>query len=376
MSAPKVYGWCPGALRPMMSGDGLVVRVRTPLGRLNPEQARGIAALSTRFGSGVIDLSARANLQLRGVREDTHAPLIDGLRALGLIDPDIAAEARRNIILHPFWHAGDDSHQIAQALTQALAAPGAPNLPGKFGFAVDCGPAPVLARTAADIRIERGAQGLVLRVDGAGGGVSVTAGTAVPVAITLARWFLGTGGVIGGRGRMAAHVARVGAPNGSDAAPRPEATPPVLGITPFGALVALEFGQMRAETLARLSDFGALRLTPWRMLLIEGATCLPALPRLITNPDDARLRVHVCTGAPGCQQALSATRHIARTLAPKTRATLHLSGCSKGCAHPAPCATTLTATAEGRFDLIRAGRASDMPEARDLTLTDLLNGAL
>ena len=39
-SAPKVYGWCPGALRPMMSGDGLVVRIRAPLGRLTSEQAK------------------------------------------------------------------------------------------------------------------------------------------------------------------------------------------------------------------------------------------------------------------------------------------------------------------------------------------------
>ena len=28
MSAFEIKGWCPGALRPMLSGDGLVVRVR------------------------------------------------------------------------------------------------------------------------------------------------------------------------------------------------------------------------------------------------------------------------------------------------------------------------------------------------------------
>ena len=82
--------------------------------------------------------------------------------------------------------------------------------------------------------------------------------------------------------------------------------------------------------------------------------------------------ISTCTGAPGCHQALSATRHIARTLAPNTTGPLHISGCAKGCAHPGPCATTLTATAEGQFDLIRDGRASDTPETRDLTLTDLL----
>ncbi len=53
-AAPKVYGWCPGALRPMMSGDGLVVRLRPPLGRLSQQQACAVAELSQRFGNGVL----------------------------------------------------------------------------------------------------------------------------------------------------------------------------------------------------------------------------------------------------------------------------------------------------------------------------------
>ena len=34
MPAWEIKGWCPGALRPMQSGDGLVVRIRPPTGRL------------------------------------------------------------------------------------------------------------------------------------------------------------------------------------------------------------------------------------------------------------------------------------------------------------------------------------------------------
>lgn len=86
IQGPIVQGWCPGALRPMESGDGWVVRIRPYGGRLNPVQVQGIADLSQRFGNGLIDLSSRANLQLRGVTPDTHTPLIKGLRALGLID--------------------------------------------------------------------------------------------------------------------------------------------------------------------------------------------------------------------------------------------------------------------------------------------------
>ena len=378
MTAPKVHGWCPGALRPMMSGDGLVVRLRAPMGRLTQEQAHGVAALSKRFGNGGIDLSARANLQLRGVDEKGHPALIAGLRDLGVIDRDIAAESRRNLVIQPFWQEGDDTHQIVLALADALAAKDAPNLPGKFGFAIDCGPQPVLSRVSADIRIERGPDGLICRADGSRTGMAVTRSTATETALSLAHWFLRTGGAEGGRGRMSAHIGRHGLPGDADqpSLRGPSDVTPGPGVTERGAALALEFGQMHADTLARIADLGPLRLTPWRMILIEGQRVLPTLPGLITDPADPRLRVSVCTGAPGCNQARSATRDIARTLAPQVHDRLHVSGCAKGCAHPRACAVTLTATAQGRFDLIRNGQASDPPAHRDLSQADLLSREL
>ena len=66
MAEPIIQGWCPGALRPMPSGDGWVIRVRPPNGRLAPNQAREIARLARAHGNGVIDLSSRANIHLRG----------------------------------------------------------------------------------------------------------------------------------------------------------------------------------------------------------------------------------------------------------------------------------------------------------------------
>lgn len=372
MSDPVIQGWCPGALRPMASGDGLVVRIRAPLGRLSPEQARGLAYLADRYGNGLIDLSARANLQLRGIDQASHAALIDGLRSLGLVDGSIAVETRRNIVLTPFWNSGDASDRIARTLTAALMQEDAPDLPGKFGFAVDCGPAPVLAETPADIRLERGADGgLICRADGATHGARVTIATAASTALNLSRWFLDSGGAPEGRGRMARHLARgaVLPDCFGEATMAPTRTAPGPGACPGGVLVALEFGQMRAETLPLLADLGPLRLTPWRMLLIEGANRAPQSPGLITDPADARLRVSACTGAPGCPQALTATRTLARALAPHlpTNQRLHISGCAKGCAHPGPAPLTLTASGPDRFDLIRQGRASDPPDHRDLS---------
>lgn len=373
MSAPVIQGWCPGALRPMMSGDGLVVRVRPRGGRLTPEQASGIAELSLRHGNGLIDLSSRANVQLRGVTEAGHGPLIEGLSALGLIDESTEAESRRNIVVTPFWKDGDGVQAVVRSLAAALTRPDAPDTPGKFGYAVDCGAAPVLTTVSADIRIERGPDGgLLVRPDGAATCARATAETATDVALDLARWFLDGGGAPQGRGRMAAHLARgvVLPPAFAEfpAAPTVAVVDPGPGPVAQGVLVAFEFGQMRAETLSVLAETGPLRVTPWRMLLVEGAGAIPAIAGVITDPDSPLLRVVACTGAPGCPQAQVATRPLARALcaalAPGKR--LHVSGCAKGCAHPGAAPLTLVGRPGGTVDLIRDGSAADTPSRTGL----------
>jgi precorrin-3B synthase len=356
----------------MLSGDGWVIRVRPPGGRLAPQQAREIARLARAHGNGVIDLSSRANIHLRGVTEHSYAPLIEGLDALGLIDENPEAEERRNIVVSPFWSADDGSVELAAALAKSLIAPDAPHLPAKFGFAIDCGQRSVLTNVSADIRLERDADGgLICRANGAANAARVSTETAVSTMLALADWFMQSGGISGERGRMAAHLARGAAlPNIFTEVPAPSVATysPEPGPVAQGVLVGFEFGQVPAELLDALSHLGALRVTPWRMLLIEGISAMPDLPGLITQPNDPMLRVIACTGAPGCLQAAQPTRALARSLAPylPDGAVLHVSGCAKGCAHPGPAALTLTAHSGG-FDLIRDGHARDLPLRSGLT---------
>lgn len=370
---PKIYGWCPGALRPMMSGDGLVVRIRAPLGRLSCDQAQVVAELSHRYGNGILDVSARANLQMRGVSEDQHPALIAALQDLGLVDTDLATEARRNVIVAPFWTAEDETHILAQHLSRALIQATDLALPGKFGFSVDTGPKPVLRATAADIRIERSCDGLVLFADGAETGLSVSLDTAVKDALALARWFLTQGGAPNGRGRIRPLIARRGPPPAHDAPLGASAPQQALRQTAAGRLVGLEFGQITATDFATLATYGPLRLTPWRMLLVETAGDITPRPGLILDATDPRLQVSACTGAPGCLQALSSTRALARKLAPHVPpgSKLHVSGCSKGCAHPAAAPLTLTATSADTFNLIYNGTASDQPVQTNLSASQL-----
>lgn len=358
-----VKGWCPGAVRPMAASDGLVVRIRPPAGRLSRAQASAVAALAERYAHPVLELTNRAHLQLRGVAPAQHAPLLDALQRLGLADADAAGEARRNVQVQPLWTDGDITPGLALALGERLAGDGAPALPAKFGFVVDTGPQPCLRGAYADIRLERHGAGVLVHADGADHGVAVPVAQAPACALALADWFLAAGGAPAGRGRMAALLQRQPLPAAWRQTPvaAAPAAPPHPGPQTTGFLAGLAFGLLPAHTLAVLAEHGALRLTPWRALLVEGARHLPALPELVCTADDARLRVAACTGAPGCEQAAGPTRSLARELAalvpPGQR--LHVSGCPKGCAHPQPAVTVVTTP--GGLDLVRWGTAASQP---------------
>jgi precorrin-3B synthase len=217
---------------------------------------------------------------------------------------------------------------------------------------------------------------LIVRADGVQRGRAVTGTDAVDVALALAQWFVASGGASDRRGRMAAHLAglaRLPAALSGEAKPAPAAAPPKPGIHTNGALIGLGFGQMQGDTLGFLAGLATgLRLTPWRMILIEELHEMPRHDGLVTRADDPLLRVVACTGAPACLEAHTETRKLAASLAPHLAPDmcLHVSGCAKGCAHPRASDITLVGTSDG-FDLVRNGAPRDVPVRRRLTIADV-----
>lgn len=369
MSGFDIKGWCPGALRPMRSGDGLVLRIRARCGRLTPDQAMGIAALSDAHGNGLIDLTSRANLQLRGLDAAGHAAALKVLAALDLLDPDPNTEARRNVILSPLAPMGGPAWQMATAIWAGLEGPDAPRLPSKFGFSVDAAPAS-LGGVPADIRLTPTATGWLIAPDGTDWAQPATPRNAARRALDLARDFVARGGVTAGRGRMRDHLP----PAPGDAVAPPSASvPPMIGPVPGGWLLGFAFGQITPDQLRAAAAHGPLRLTPWRALLIEGPTQPPRIPGAILAPDDPLLRIHACTGAPACPQGLADVRALARRLAPSLAPgqSLHVSGCAKGCAHRGRADVTLIAHSPDRFDLIRDGTIRDAAPGPALAALDI-----
>jgi precorrin-3B synthase len=397
-------GWCPGALAPMLSGDGYIFRLRLTNGVLSFERAKIFADLARRFGNGAFDLSARANLQMRGVPGEKIAELQDALRALGLLDADARAEAVRNVVPSPLAgfdpSALFDARPLVAALEALLARETAlHDLPAKFGFSVDGGGHLPLRDVETDIAfaaLPGASPRLALSLGGRPAGELVAQDICV-VAEGLARNFLR---LRGSDRRISAVVARLGV------APLLEGvavvTPPPAceeAAAPYDNILGAQqdwgqnfvgagllFGRIEADALEALAEqaqsFGAaeLRLTPWRAILavgLERAAAVELTKRLaalgfLLDARDSRLAFAACPGAPACSSARGDVRALALVLAPHWSAQagrVHISGCEKGCAFNAP-ALTLVAEADG-YALIDFGLAREKPSARGLDLAAL-----
>ncbi len=353
-------GWCPTLFEPMQSGDGLLVRVKPPGGRLAPQQAQALAAAAARDGNGAIELTARANIQVRGLSAASAPHFARAMVEAGLAVADVAAERRRSVAVAPL--ADVATIAVASALEARLVADSSlAALPGKFGFAV------AVPAMSADVRLHRADGVWLVWPDGAA--VAVLSDDPAGDAVRLAHGFLA---VAPGAKRMrdapAAPVFAAAGLRAAVAVPETDA-PRVVGPFDAGFGVGLPFGAMDAQTLAALAACGTLWVTPWRAVVgPPGCAALAVALGLIVDPTDPRRAVAACPGRPACMAALADVRADAATLAQRFPGlALHVSGCAKGCAHPGPAAVTLVAGADG-YALVREGNAAATPLRRGLTL--------
>ncbi|GAA4570153.1 precorrin-3B synthase [Planotetraspora kaengkrachanensis] len=132
---------CPGALQVHTAADGGLARVRVPGGAVSAAQLRELAACAAELGSGVIELTSRANVQVRGL--DSAPAFAERMAAAGLL-PSETHERVRNIIASPFsGRSGStllDVRPLVAELDRALCArPRLAELSGRFLFALDDG---------------------------------------------------------------------------------------------------------------------------------------------------------------------------------------------------------------------------------------------
>lgn len=404
-TASMVKGWCPGVLRPMRSGDGLLARVRPHGGLLDATALAVLARAALELGNGLVDLTTQANLQLRGLDEGSVLELAARLRPLGLLDDSAAQEARRNILVSPLADVDPlrllDVALLVKALAEALRESHAlASLPAKFSFLVDAGGALPLGDARADIRFEaflqRGDVQFLVKLagDSASGQVVGQCAPHALVAVALALALAQSCGRLQACGLLPLPAA--------DLPPARAATCPddCLRLLPcdtgtcLGALAP--YGRLSGTMLAALADTTAqaggapLRLTPWRCVLVPLASLAQAHSvrqqlsgaGFVLQGGDPRARIAACAGAPACASATVPVRQdadfFARALDQPCGAhqaqgiSLHVSGCAKGCAHHKPAPVTLVGRAGG-YDLVLGGSAGDRASAVGLTRAMVLS---
>lgn len=322
-------------LRPYISGDGALVRLRVPGGRIGADVLTELMALAGEYGAPALQLTSRANLQLRALPDPLPQGLIERIEATGLL-PSASHERVRNILAAPL---NPSLRPLVDALDAAITAdPALTALPGRFLFALSDETGSVLSQGWDLAYQQLGAdRGLVLAGDRA---LEVSHKAAVSALIYRARLFL--------QHRSGEDVWNVrDLPTGSPVLVgmqqhEPAASAP-LKPGPIGSdlVVGVPLGMLRPEQLRAITAVtDELVLTPWRSFVLPGGArhgARLASAGLATTCESPWARLTACVGAPSCARTQTRTLDLAsdatgRMSADGTR--VHVVGCERRCGAP------------------------------------------
>ena len=390
---------CPGLGRVVSALDGGICRVKLPGGLLTSAQARAVAEVARMCASGVLELTNRSNLQIRGVREGEQAALVAYLLAAGLGPRQAAADDVRNLLLSPAVGrdpaAQLDTRPLAERLLALLQDTAEfHDLSAKFALQLDGGEALAMLDHPHDIWLSALPGGKHLAFGLAGTPrdqalACIETEQAELLVKAVLQLFLELAGehsrmrqllaelpVAGFLTHLQARLPFVlGAPlvapqrNESDSAALGFHAQAQAGLVML--LAGAPLGRLEATQLWALADLadaegsGELRLTPWQgVLLPDVATDRQAIVAqtmsdigLLLDASAPLTRMLACSGTAGCAKAAADTKadalRLADHLGPHGPAQVHLCGCPRSCAaaHIAP--YTLLAQPGGRYDLYR-----------------------
>lgn len=351
---------CPGALQVHRAADGALARVRLPGGALTAAQLATLARVASEYGSSTLELTARGNIQVRGITDEAAAA--DAIAAAGLL-PSATHERVRNIVASPLsGRAGGnvDARPWVAALDAVICAePRLAGLGGRFWFSVDDGRADV-SGLCADVGVHVFPDGCALLLAGRDTGVRLGADEVVETLAVIATRFATTRG----------SAWRVKELDDLDAllpgvelgaAPFPAVTrPPVGWIAQDDGRVALGAAVPLGVLSARVAEYLAaieapLVITPWRSVLVcdldeavaDVALRVLAPLGLVFDENSPWLDVSACTGSPGCAHSAADVRaDAAQALEADSGVHRHFVGCERACGSPLA-GEVLLATGDG-----------------------------
>ena len=337
------------------AADGGLARVRLPGGRLTAAQLDVLRLAAAELGDGRLELTSRANVQLRGLAADGPQELSDRLFTAGLL-PSIAHERVRNILASPLSGMDEESPYdvlpVATALDEALCArPALADLPGRFLFALDDGRGD-LTDLHADVLVRAVDEHTALLCIG-----TYTAQVdwpAVPdLMLTAAEAFL----ALRDQEWRIAELADGAEQIFQQLDLQPTATVPptavsvTAGVHGSALVVTVPLGSLTQQQAVALAQAAPeLRFTPWRSVVVPADSQGLDEVGLITTPGSVWEGVTACAGRPGCAKALADVRADAIRLMPEMKRDgrrVHWSGCERRCGKPGGSFVDVVAVGDG-----------------------------
>lgn len=101
---------CPGLFYATPAQDGTLSRIRIPGGIINTIQCQAIADIADNYGGGYVDVTNRANLQIREIHTEIDPAVFAQLQALNLGSHNPSVDQIRNIMTSPT--AGIDPQEL------------------------------------------------------------------------------------------------------------------------------------------------------------------------------------------------------------------------------------------------------------------------
>ncbi len=389
---------CPGVLRLHAAADGHMARVRLPGGRLSKRGLRAVAALADR-GNGVVELTSRASLQVRGLAARDAGPAAGALWEAGLL-PSPEHDRVRNILASPFGGrhpaAALRVDDVVSALDRALCDDAElARLPGRFLFLVEDGSG-TLGRQRADVALVACDGGRRLRLELSGRPTTLDAApTGAPaLALDAARAFMALRGTDAGVGWRIdddpdgpARVARaLGGALGEAVrvAPRPTVAGTVeqrdgrFAVTALAPLGRVDRTTLHALAAALDGEAMTLAVSPARTLTLVDVpagslrrlTAELEAAGLVTTADSGWDGISACAGLGACVsarvdvRAAAARRALARRARTGPAPAEHWVACERGCGRSPSAAVVVTATG----DAVRVesfGAATDVATVGD-----------
>jgi precorrin-3B synthase len=424
----------------MQTGDGLLVRLNPVAGGVSPKALIGLCESALRHGNGVVEVTARGSLQIRGLTAESATLLAAEVDALGIA-------VRTGVPVETGPLAGLDPEEISDPSSHAARireAIGAANLGARLGpkvsVVVDGGGRLNMSTVQADVRMTALAPdqwllavagdartathvGVVAEADSCDAALAILNAVAERGREARARDLPSDGlmellqrvssfappsvlpDISPTRGEIGCHhdlrqsstpqyerdengrliSPLVGEMSGRTEGGNVERPSPVgiLQLRDASVLgLGLPFGHIQAERMialcreAEAAGAAEIRFAQQRAILLLGLS-QSACPELqgkaaslgfVIDPLDPRRMIAACPGAPACASGRIAARDVAEQIARESGAaldpsvTLHISGCAKGCAHPARSALTLVGDEKGA-GLVVDGTAKGLPAA-------------